>query len=303
MGNNLGVSHLRCIVAVADCKGFTAAAAALNIGQSSLSRTVAEAERRLKVSLFTRTTRNVELTADGREVSEYARRMLAAFDDGLRDIEGFLTGDRGSVTVACLPSIAATFLPPHVVAFRETHPDVRLYIKDGLLETALSAVRAGAVDLAIVATSGPLAGLQQERIGLDSFYCAVPRTHRFATKDYLEWADLSGQPFIAFGPDSSIEGPVRRALEDAEVVLGPVVQAQNVGAVAGLVAAGLGITAVPELVLPMISFAGLAHIPLRPTVQRKISIVQLAGRRQSSCTQAFIEKIRNAPSVSGAQAR
>jgi LysR family carnitine catabolism transcriptional activator len=303
MVNNLGVSHLRCIVAVADCQSFTAAAASLNIGQSSLSRTVAEAERRLNVRLFTRTTRNVEVTGDGREVSEYARRMLAAFDDGLRDIEGFLTGDRGSVTVACLPSIAATFLPPHVVAFRETHPDVRLHIKDGLLETALTAVSTGAVDLAIVATSGALAGLQQERIGLDSFYCAVPRTHRFATQDYLEWADLSGEPFIAFGPDSSIERPVRRALEDAEVELGPVVQAQNVGAVAGLVAAGLGITAVPELVLPMISFAGLAHIPLRPTVQRKISIVQLAGRRQSSCTQAFIESIRKAPSVPGAQAR
>lgn len=299
MSINLGVSHLRCIVAVADCLNFTAAAESLNIGQSSLSRTVAEAERRLKVTLFTRTTRNVEVTGEGREVSAYARRMLAAFDDGLHDIEGFLTGDRGSVTVACQPSIAATFLPPYVVAFRETHPDVGLNIWDGLLETALTAVKTGEVDLAIVATSGPLTGLKQERIGLDSFYCAVPRTHRFATEDHLEWSDLSGEPFIAFGTDSSIEAPVRRALESADVELGPVVQAQNVGAVAGLVAAGLGITAVPELVLPMISFAGLAHIPLRPSVQRKISIVQLPGRRQTSCAQAFIESIRNATYDSG----
>lgn len=44
--------------------------------------------------------------------------MLAAFDDGLRDIEGFLTGDRGSVTVACLPSMAATFCRPRNAKYR-----------------------------------------------------------------------------------------------------------------------------------------------------------------------------------------
>ncbi|MHA7171996.1 LysR family transcriptional regulator [Arthrobacter monumenti] len=294
MSINLNVAHLRSIVAVADHKSFTSAADALQIAQSSLSRTIADAERRLNVRLFVRTTRNVEVTGDGREVSMYAHKILAAFDDGFRDIEGFLTGDRGSVTVACLPSVAATFLPPHVLTFREKHPEVRLHINDGLLEPTLAAVRAGHVDLGIVATSGAVEGLDQEQVGLDSFYCAVPRTHSFASKAHLDWSELSGEPFIAFGSESSIEGPVRRALEDAEVRLGPVLQAQNVAAVAGLAAAGLGITVVPELVLPMISFAGLAHIPLLPTVQRKILLVQLPDRRQTACTRIFMDCIRNA---------
>lgn len=296
MGINLGITHFRCIAAVEQYESFTAAADSLQIGQSSLSRTVAEAERRLNVQLFTRTTRRLEVTAEGREIAEYARRILSAFDDGRADIARFLTGDRGSVTIACLPSVAATLLPPYVVSFRKSHPDVYLSVKDGLLGSSLDAVRLGKADLAIVAVQGVLSGLKQIPIGLDSFYCAVPRSHRFASAKYIEWAQLAGEPFIEFGAESSIEGPVRRALDDAGTVTGPTVQAQNVGAVAGLVAAGMGITVVPRLVLPMISFAGLAHVPLMPTVERTISIVHLADRRQTACTRAFIDSILDSSS-------
>ncbi len=260
MSINLGISHLRSIVAIADYESFTSAAHALGVSQSSLSRSVAEAERRLDVTLFERTTRRVELTTHGHEIIEHARRMLHDFDDGLTQIERFVTGDRGIVTVACLPSLAATFLPPYVVDFRERHPHVRLQIRDGLRQEVLDAVYSGRRPR-LVTTSGILPGLQQDVLTSDSFYCAVPPTHPFAERPVLQWSDLAGQPFIAFGPESSIAAPVRRAVEDARIELGPVMQAQNIGAVAGLAAAGLGVTAVPALVLPMISFAGLVHIP------------------------------------------
>ncbi|AHK29013.1 putative HTH-type transcriptional regulator ybhD [Rhodococcus opacus PD630] len=291
MSINLGISHLRSIVAIADYASFTSAAHALDVSQSSLSRSVAEAERRLDVTLFERTTRRVELTTHGHEIIEHARRMLHDFDDGLTQIERFVTGDRGIVTVACLPSLAATFLPPYVVSFREQHPDVRLQIRDGLRQEVLDAVYSGTVDLALVTTSGILPGLQQDVLTSDSFYCAVAPTHPFADRPVLRWSDLAGQPFIAFGPESSIAAPVRRAVEDARIELGPVTQAQNIGAVAGLAAAGLGVTAVPELVLPMISFAGLVHIPLQPTVERTISLVQVAGRPQTASTRGFVNML------------
>lgn len=294
MSINLTVSHLRGVVALADCGTFTAAARSLGLAQSALSRTIADAEQRLNVSLFVRTTRSVHATADGREVAEHARRILLGFDAGMRDIESFLTGDRGSVSIACLPSLAATFLPPHVLAFRQANPGVRVSIKDGLLANTLAEVRAGTVDMAVVATTGPLAGLNQEPIGTDSFYCSVPRTHRFALRASVGWQELAGEAFIAFGPDSSIESIARRALADAGAQLGSIIPAENVGAVAGLVAAGLGITAVPGMVLPMMQFADLAHIPLTPTVTRNISIAYLPGQRQTACTRAFIEVLRAA---------
>ena len=267
VGINLGIAHLRAVVALADHASFTAAANWLQVSQPNLSRTVAEAERRLGVRLFVRTTRSVDLTGDGHEVTAYARRVLLEFDDGLEQIGRFVSGDRGTVTIACLPSIAATFLPPYIVDFRSTHPDVSVHIRDGLRDDVVASVRDGSVDFAVVAASGRANDLMRTTVSTDAFVCALPPNHALAQRPSLLWTDLAGQPFVAFGPESSIASHVQLGLESAGVDVGPSVQAHNVAAVAGLTAAGLGITVIPELVVPMMSFANLIYLPVEPTIR------------------------------------
>ncbi|WP_032393195.1 LysR family transcriptional regulator [Rhodococcoides fascians] len=288
MGINLGIAHLRAVVALADHASFTAAATWLQVSQPNLSRTVAEAERRLGVRLFVRTTRSVDLTGDGHEVTAYARRVLLEFDDGLEQIGRFVSGDRGTVTIACLPSIAAIFLPPYIVEFRRSHPDVSVHIKDGLRDDVVASVRDGSVDFAVVAASGRANDLMRTTVSADAFVCALPPDHALAQRKSMSWTDLADEPFIAFGPESSIASHVKLALDNAGVDVGPSVQAHNVAAVAGLTAAGLGVTVVPELVVPMMSFANLVYLPIEPTIHRTISVVQLPGRRQSASCSAFL---------------
>ncbi|AMY54677.1 HTH-type transcriptional regulator GltC [Rhodococcoides fascians D188] len=288
VGINIGIAHLRAVVALADLQSFTSAAAALGVSQPNLSRTVAEAERRLGVRLFVRTTRSVDPTGDGLEVAAYGRRILLEFDDGLEQIARFVSGERGTVTIACLPSIAAIFLPPYIVEFRRNHPDVSVHVKDGLRDGVVASVRDGSVDFAVVAASGRANDLERTTISTDAFVCALPTNHPLAQRTSLSWTDLAGESFISFGPESSIESHVRLALESAGVDVGPSVQAHNVAAVAGLTAAGLGVTVVPELVVPMMSFANLVYLPIEPTIHRTISVVQLPGRRQSASCSAFL---------------
>ncbi|MDV6304525.1 MULTISPECIES: LysR family transcriptional regulator [Rhodococcus] len=289
MGINLGIAHLRAVVALADHASFTAGANWLQVSQPNLSRTVAEAERRLGVRLFVRTTRSVDLTGDGHEVTAYARRVLLEFDDGLEQIGRFVSGDRGTVTIACLPSIAATFLPPYIVDFRSSHPDVSVHIRDGLRDDVVASVRDGSVDFAVVAASGRANDLMRTTVSTDAFVCALPPNHALAQRTSLLWTDLADQPFVAFGPESSIASHVQLGLESAGVDVGPSVQAHNVAAVAGMTAAGLGITVIPELVVPMMSFANLVYLPIEPTIHRTISVVQLPGRRQSASCTAFLD--------------
>lgn len=289
VGINLGIAHLRAVVALADHASFTAAANWLQVSQPNLSRTVAEAERRLGVRLFVRTTRSVDLTGDGHEVTAYARRVLLEFDDGLEQIGRFVSGDRGTVTIACLPSIAATFLPPYIVDFRSSHPDVSVHIRDGLRDDVVASVRDGSVDFAVVAASGRANDLVRLTVSTDAFVCALPPNHALAQRTSLLWTDLADQPFVAFGPESSIASHVQLGLESAGVDVGPSVQAHNVAAVAGMTAAGLGITVIPELVVPMMSFANLVYLPIEPTIHRTISVVQLPGRRQSASCTAFLD--------------
>jgi len=285
--------QLRALVAVADAGSFTAAAAQLTTAQSSLSRAVADVERRLRVRVFERTTRRVQLTSQGREVVALSRRVLADLDAGMRHLEGYLAGQRGQVTIACLPSVAATLLPPVVVAFRSRFPDVQVQVRDGLAADVIDAVRTGAVDLAVTVAPALSAPLTVEQLRLDPFSCAFPAGHRFAGRVAVDWAELTGEPFITFGADSSIREPVDLALRAAGATPGPVLEARNVGAVAGLTAAGLGVTAVPQLVLPMMAFAGLKYALLQPVVERRISLVRAPERPLTPSAEAFAAELHS----------
>jgi LysR family transcriptional regulator, carnitine catabolism transcriptional activator len=294
---DLGVHHLRALVAVAEEGGFTAAAERLGTTQSAVSRVVAEAERRLRTPVFVRTTRRVEPSDQGRALLPLVRRLVDDLDAGYRHLEGYIAGTRGAVTVAALPSVAAILLPPVIAAHRREHPDVDVRVTDGLADTVAELLRRGEVDLAItVGPTGPAAARSAGALlGSDRFVLAAHPDHPLSARSCVGWSDLDGESLVVFGPRSSIRAPVDRALADAGATPGVVHEAQNVAAVAGMVGAGLGITAVPGLVLPLIAFAGLVHVPLEPTVARHIRLHRDPARPLSAAVAAFAQTLASAP--------
>ncbi|MGA6167460.1 LysR family transcriptional regulator [Amycolatopsis magusensis] len=290
MRMDLTVPQLRAVVEVADAGGFTSAAQRLHLAQSSLSRAIGEVERRVGVALFERTTRRLEPTPEGAEFVRIARGVLDAFDAGMRHFAGFLEGSAGRVRVATLPSLAAILLPPVVAAHGRAHPAVELSIEDALSGEVLDRVRAGAVDLAVTVVTEPLPDLEVRELAADRFCCIFPPEHAFADIPALTWSSLAGEPFIAFGTASSIRRLVDRALDADSVRTGRRIEARNIAAVAGLVAAGLGVSVVPGLVLPLVSFAGLAHARL-PAVERTIAVVRDPARPLAPAVRAFLDAL------------
>jgi DNA-binding transcriptional LysR family regulator len=298
MRMDLTVQQLRVVLAVHDAGSFTAAAETLLQAQSSLSRTVLEVERRLGVALFERTTRRLEPTAEGREFVTIARATVAVFDANLRHFAGFLDGQRGRVRVATLPSLAAILLPSIVSAYQRSHPDVELSIEDALAVEVLERVRAGVVDFAVTvvsATAEPIDGLHVTPVAADRFCCVFPPGHPFAERDEVTWSALAQEAFIAFDRTTSIRQHLDRAFAESGSVPRNAIEARNISAVAGLVAAGLGVSAVPGLVLPLVRFAGLEYRPLGdPRVQRRIAVVRVPHRPLSPAATAFQESITDA---------
>lgn len=297
MGIDVGLRHLRAAVAVADAGSFTGAARQVHLAQSSLSRTVLELEQRLGVPLFERSTRAVRPTLDGEEFLSVARRLLGEFDAALGQFQGYLAGVRGSISIAALPSLAATLLPPVISAFRSTRPDVTVAVQDGFSGDVLDLVLTGAVDMAVtVSPNGPPA-LRVEHIAADEFACVFPPGHRFEELDHVGWSDLDGEDFVSFDHTSSIRAYTDRVLRDRGIVLGTQMEARNIGAVAGLVGAGLGVTVAPGLVLPMMHFADLRTRSLvAPVVERKICLVHHADRPRSPAAGALMHLLVHAQS-------
>jgi DNA-binding transcriptional LysR family regulator len=296
---DLGIHHLRTLVAVADAGGFTAAAAQLGTTQSAVSRVVAEAERRLRTPVFVRTTRRVRPSEQGRALLPLVRRLVDDLDAGLHHLEGYLAGTRGAVTVAALPSVAAILLPPVIASHRAQYPDVEVRVVDGLADTVVGLLARGEVDLAVTVAAAAPAGARSvvTTLGRDRFVLAAHPDHPLVEQSSVPWSALDGESLVVFGPRSSIRGPVHRALHDAGAVPAVVHEAQNVAAVAGMVGAGLGVTVVPGLVLPLVAFAGLRSVPLTPTVERRLLLHRDPARPVAPAVAAFAATLASAPGV------
>lgn len=237
----------------------------------------AEAERRIGTPLFERTTRKVAATVTGNEVALYAAHAVRSFDSALTRISGFVTGSSGQVRIACLPSLAATDLPEVVHAFRREFPEVELVIHDAPQDQVVPMVADGTVDIGLVAFTGSLpADLAVKPFLSDPFVAIVPRDHGFAARASVRWEDFHGEEFVGFNSVTSIAPMVRRALLQVGAETKEVQTADTIPAVGGMVAAGMGITAVPRLVVPLMNFNDLVSVPITPTIERKLVLTYLA---------------------------
>ncbi len=280
--------HLEVFCAVAGSRSFTRAAEDLHVSQPVVSRTVRELERSLGVTLFTRTTRSVALTPQGQELLDLAGDLLERFDRTLDRFAAYCRGDYGSIVLATLPSIAAGYLPPILVEFVAENPGMRVEILDVTAAEAARAVESGAADLAI-ASPATAPSLQSDVLLRDRFVAVLSEHHPLAARRTLTWAALADEPFIAMSVGSSVRELTDLAMHEADVSPVNVVEARNIATAGGIIAAGLGVSAFPELVLPLLSSTAIVTRPLRaPVVHRDIAVITSAEATLSPPARRFV---------------
>ncbi|MET7518068.1 LysR substrate-binding domain-containing protein [Streptomyces sp. NPDC005480] len=286
--------QLTAYVAVARAAGFTAAAAQLHVSQSSLSRAVADLEKQVGAQLLERDTRNVQLTAAGVEALRIAEQIVNAHRSGMKELQRFLHGESGTVAVATLPSVAAVLLPRVVSAFRRQWPRVTMQIMDGLEQSVLGRVLSGDADFAIT-TGEPSGRLEHLPLVRDTFVAVLPQDHPLGEKPEVSWEDLAREPFLAIGADSSVRRLTDAAFAQAGERAAPAAEAGNVATVGGLVQAGLGVSALPALVLPLLTTGSVVHRPLSgPVVDRRLDIALRVRRPLPAAAQRFLDALREA---------
>ncbi|MGW3953138.1 LysR family transcriptional regulator [Streptomyces sp. NPDC004752] len=287
---DLSLRQMEAFAAVARAGSFTTAAGELHVSQSALSRTVAELERTLRVQLLVRDTRNVALTPQGAELLAVAERVLSTHRAEMKQLDRYLSGERGTVTIATLPSVAAVLLPPVISTLHSERPEINVCILDGLARGVLDHVMAGEADLAITVPRQLPEGLVARPFVQDRFFAAVPPGHPLAERQELRWSHLAGEQFVSIGADSSVRFFTDAAFAQADVRVAGVVEARSVATVGGLVAAGLGVTVLPALVQALMIFAALTHRPIGdPVVERRLDIVIRAERALSPASQHVLE--------------
>lgn len=292
ISERLTVDHMRTVVTLRETASFTTAARQLGISQSSLSRRVSELESVLGVHVFKRTTRKVELTAVGRQMLEPIATALSSVDQCVERLTELVSGNYGRISIGCIPSLAATLLPGIVREFTAQNDEVHVEVRDALAAQVVSQVKSGVVDVGVTGVLDRDRLLSYEKTGEDEFYCALPSWHKLSNRESLTWEELEAEKWIFFSSHTSISLPVKQSISESGIQLQSTMLGHSVGAVAGLISSGLGVSAVPSLVIPLMRFAELQFVPLVPTFHRDIYLVTRAGEKLSAATQKFLSLVR-----------
>jgi DNA-binding transcriptional LysR family regulator len=261
MQMNLTTRELTAFLTLAEQRNFTRAAALCHLSQPAFSALVRALEEAMGARLFDRTTRSVELTAEGRVLVEPARRLLRDAESALSDVRDHAARRRGRVAIALLPSLAAGWLPPLLAKFHQKYPGIELDVADVLSDACIERVRTGAADFALASTRTATPELHTEEFCRDGFHLVCPRDHALVKRaGRIELKHLAPYPIVQLARSSSVRQYVEAALYPMQ--LHTVMELDQLSTVAGMVRAGLGITLVPSLTL--FHFADAKHLATRP---------------------------------------
>jgi DNA-binding transcriptional LysR family regulator len=271
---------LRVFREVAERGTLTAAAAALGYTQSAVSRQIAALERAAGTPLLQRRHDGVRLTSAGRIVVRRAAAAIDEVDAASRELAGLPEG-HGTVRLGWIPTAGSWLVPRALAALRRTDPAITVLTREGGTPALARALRAGTVDLALLASAPPFRSPDAETPALElqtlterSLRIALPSTHPLAHGEFVDVADLHGERWIAGAGGELLMGAWPGLDERPEIAH----TARDWLAKLHLVAAGLGITTVPA---PMSRVApeGVTVLPVRggPSEQRRILLGRLPG--------------------------
>jgi DNA-binding transcriptional LysR family regulator len=191
--------HLRYFVAIAEEQSFTRAAERLWIAQPGLSTQIRKLEAELRIKLFERHTRGVELTAAGEVFLERARAALAAADEARavgRDLE---SGMVGSVRLGLATGAPSRLVPALLGSFGEGHPEVEVTVLESYGGTLLCDLRDGRLDAMLAPSLFSSPELRHAQLGHEPWVVLVGPGHRLARPGPVGAGELEGEEFVVTG--------------------------------------------------------------------------------------------------------
>ena len=192
----MDLRQLRYFVAVAERGGFGAAASALNVAQSALSRHIKQLEHELGGTLLERGARGVSVTESGKLLLARGRWLLGAFDDIKAEVRTENREPSGTVRLGAPSSLADILYAPLAKIFVERFPRVRLEMSEGLTEALCDRLLRADLDIGIVTMPQPNDHLNFETLVIEQVFLIGPPRDPLLQKGRLTRRDFNGLPAV-----------------------------------------------------------------------------------------------------------
>jgi DNA-binding transcriptional LysR family regulator len=298
---SLELRPLRHLLAIVAYGSLGRAAAALNMTQPALSRSVKALEEEVGTELFLRSASGVTPTAEARLLIEGAKKIVDAAEELDRELDRRRVPDAGQITFGAGASAQEMIVPDALARFVDVHPLVRVRVLAPDWESLPRRLRAREIDF-FVTEFGIFQGehdLDIETVRQHQLYFVARRDHPLADRGDFEIADLFSYPLVGVGryPKRGL-APILAARPQEAVRRGrpfPQVELSSIAAVKRTLKACDGIAPLPlSAVADELASGDLAILASPPWAFLAYAIVRLKAHHLSVVATRLIDSLREA---------
>lgn len=286
---HLEFRHLRTIKAIHEEGGLARAADRLNITQSALSHQVKGLEDQAGVELFVRRSKPLKLSPAGMKLLALAEDVLPkvqALEDEFRGIE---EGTSGRLHIAMECHACFDWLFPVLNQFRKAWPEIDVDIRQRLAFGALPALEREEVDFVISSDPEDIPGITFVPLFDYAPMCALPSKSPLAEKPFLEAADFADQTLITYPMDRARLDVFKTLLTPAGIEPAQQRQVELTDVILMLVAAGRGVTVLPDWV--MRDLRNHPDYAIRPLTAQGITRRMYAAVREDDVSKPYMAHV------------
>ncbi len=286
--------QLEHFLAVVEERTFTRAAERVSRTQPAVSQSIKKLEEEVGASLFARDVHDVSLTEAGKLLADYARRMVRARDEAMRQIGALRELKMGTLNIAAHESAAVYLLPAPLHAYLAKFPDIRVGIYRSRLTDIPRQVMDREVHIGFVKDEPAFHELKAIEVHCDEMVLIAAPGHPLASRPQVRVSDLGGEHFVLHHLCSTTEQMIMKLFKAHDTRCRVVAELWSFENIKSFVQAEVGMAIVPRITVAQeLRDGALAAIPLRElSAPRRTLMIYRDQGYLSESARALIKIVR-----------
>lgn len=283
----MSIDAYKVFISVVEEKSFVKAANIMHMTPSGVSHCINKLEEQYQFKLFARERTGAQLTADGKRLLPYIRDILRAEDRFQQEVDGTKGLEFGSVCLGTFNSVCIKFIPEIISSLHQVHPKIEINVCQGGYGDTVEWLKTGLADVSFVSMS-TTGDSKAEPLFEDRIMCVTPKSFKPQNGSYVEIQELSAINLVY--QRNGCDADSNALLSQHGISTSSRFSVESDQALIALVASGLGVSLMPELLLNPAP-DDVSIYPLAPVFHRTIGLAVAAERPLSLAAQSVYKHI------------
>lgn len=287
----MDLRQLKYFLEIVKQKNITKASESLHISQPALSKMIKGLEEELGFPLIIRTNKTNDITDAGLIVMEYAQKIMLLIDEMSNTLNDMTNLSRGQIHIGIPPIIGSLFFPKVLAKFHQKYKNVHINITEYGAARVVKSVEEGEFELGVAVLPIEEQHFDVYRIVEEEMKLLVHHDHRFASREIVELHELKDEDFIFYSEEFALHQIMRKECINQGFEPKILFKSSQWDFMSEMVAANLGISALPDSICNRVQNPDISIIKLRPTIKWNLAVITKKDRYISYAARTLINFI------------